>query len=277
MFPAREGTEVPRQGGAAASLWQLSWGQRSGCCLLIRWDRGREAVQQHLLLNRNLELCLCFQALSFPGHALSSLHCLPWLFGNPNCSHTMTPTQMTVIHSECFHLNYVSRHSVNFPTGSTTLIPGKEQPEDLLSLLNTFSVSCSSCQSHYPNSDRCPYICHPPATADIQDRNLLSVSKPEPTAQNRKAWLLPGNPWALCCFSLGSFGLMQTRFLRFSCCKYCSIPGCQEPTVPTAAKTEQGVNFDRMTDCLLIKDFSTLYLSWDPNQKWAILPRALNG
>lgn len=31
-------------------------------------------------------------------------------------------------------------------------------------------------------------------------------------------------PWkSLCCFSLGSFGLMQTRFLPFSCCKCCSL------------------------------------------------------
>lgn len=92
-----------------------------------------------------------------------------------------------------------------------------------------------------------------------------------------KLWLLPGNPWARGCFSLGSSGLMQTRFLPFSCCKCCFIPCCQEPTVPTAAKTEQGVNFGRRPDCLLIKNLSGLYSSWDSNQNWAILPSDLNG
>lgn len=110
-------------------------------------------------------------------------------------------------------------------------------------------------------------VSHQPLVT-FSDRNSLSMSKPEPTAQGRKAWLLTGNPQALWCFTLGIFGLMQTRFLSFSCCKHCFIPGCQEPTVPTAAKTEWGVRFDRMPDCLLIENPGILYPFWDPNQNW---------
>lgn len=91
--------------------------------------------------------------------------------------------------------------------------------------------------------------------------NLLATSRPDPTAQGRKGWFLTGNSCALGCFTLGISGLMLTCFLSFSCCKHCFIPGCQKPTVPAAAKTEWGVNFDGMPDCLLIKRPSILYRS----------------
>lgn len=104
----------------------------------------------------------------------------------------------------------------------------------------------------------------PPVT--FSNRNSLSVSEPEPTAQSRKARLLTGNPLAPWWFTLGIFGLTQTRFLSFSCCKHCFIPGCQEPTASTAAEREWGVNFDRMPDCLLIKNPSISCPFSDPNQ-----------
>lgn len=74
------------------------------------------------------------QAMPFPPYN-AILGCLATLSApTPWLQH-----KWLVIQGECFHLHDMSRHSVNFPTGSA-IIPGKEQPAG-----PTFTVQCFLC------------------------------------------------------------------------------------------------------------------------------------
>jgi len=132
---------------------------------------------------------LCFQVLPCPGRALSFLQCLPWLFGNPNCSHTMTPTQMTVIQSECFHLNYMSRHSTRkLPHRLGHYNPWEGATCRTYFHCSVLSLFIATTVRNIPliQTGVLTSVSHQPRVT-LSNRNALSMSKPQPPAQRRRA------------------------------------------------------------------------------------------